>query len=107
MPKKLFSVFISLVPFYMFAQDICEPVYTVPRLIMVNSVSAAVTTDGPDMENTSQNATGQPRTIQMFAGQALQETDTRCLLLQRVPQKGFDRCGCKGCRASRQSGPYR
>ena len=75
MPKKLFSVFISLVPFYMFAQEICEPVYTVPRLMLVNSVSASVTTDGPDMENTGQNATGEPRTIQMFAGQALQETD--------------------------------
>jgi len=59
----------------MFAQDICEPVYTVPRLMLVNSVSASVTTDGPDMENTGQNATGEPRTIQMFAGQALQETD--------------------------------
>ena len=73
--KNLFSILLFSFPIVVVAQDICEPVYTVPRLMLVNSVSASVTTDGPDMENTGQNATGQPRTIQMFAGQALQETE--------------------------------
>ena len=72
MPKKLFSVFISCVPFFIFAQDICEPIYTVPRLIFVNSVPATNAL-GPDMQNP--NATGTvPRTAQMVSGQAIQET---------------------------------
>ena len=64
MHKKLFSVFIFCIPIFLLAQDICEPVYTVPKIMHVNNVGSDGSASGVRMVETS---TG--KSISVIAGQ--------------------------------------
>ena len=53
MHKKLFLVFIFWIPIFLLGQDICEPVYTVPKIMHVNNVGSDGSASGVRMVETS------------------------------------------------------
>ena len=51
--KNLFTLSIAFLPFLSLAQDVCEPIFTVPKVMHVNSVGADGSQAGTEMIDAS------------------------------------------------------
>ena len=56
--KNLFTLGIAFLPFLSLAQDVCEPIFTVPKVMHVNSVGADGSQAGTEMIDASDGGSG-------------------------------------------------
>ena len=56
--KNLFTLSIAFLPFLSLAQDVCEPIFTVPKVMHVNSVGADGSQAGTEMIDASDGGSG-------------------------------------------------
>ena len=68
MHKKLLSVLTASMPIFLLGQDICEPVYTVPKIMHVNNVGSTGSADGVRMLDENNGRTVLVTVGQPFAG---------------------------------------